>query len=191
MFSNASCTTNCITPVAKVLETAFGIDKLMMTTIHSYTASQHLQDGPGKNLREDRAGAQNITPTTTGASIAAAKAFPVLENKFGGFEVRVPTPVVSLADFVVVTKRDVTVEEVNEAFKKAAKEPYFQGILDVTDEELVSTDFIGNSHSAIVDLNLTAVIGGNLLKVVSWYDNEWGYSNRLVEMVADVARTLV
>ena len=191
VFSNASCTTNCITPVAKVLETAFGIDKLMMTTIHSYTASQHLQDGPGKNLREDRAGAQNITPTTTGASIAAAKAFPVLENKFGGFEVRVPTPVVSLADFVVVTKRDVTVEEVNEAFKKAAKEPYFQGILDVTEEELVSTDFIGNSHSAIVDLNLTAVIGGNLLKVVSWYDNEWGYSNRLVEMVADVARTLV
>ena len=191
VFSNASCTTNCITPVAKVLETAFGIDKLMMTTIHSYTASQHLQDGPGKNLREDRAGAQNITPTTTGASIAAAKAFPVLENKFGGFEVRVPPPVVSLADFVVVTKRDVTVEEVNEAFKKAAKEPYFQGILDVTEEELVSTDFIGNSHSAIVDLNLTAVIGGNLLKVVSWYDNEWGYSNRLVEMVADVARTLV
>lgn len=191
VFSNASCTTNCITPVAKVLETAFGIDKLMMTTIHSYTASQHLQDGPGKNLREDRAGAQNITPTTTGASIAAAKAFPVLENKFGGFEVRVPTPVVSLADFVVVTKRDVTVEEVNEAFKKAAKEPYFQGILDVTEEELVSTDFIGNSHSAIVDLNLTAIIGGNLLKVVSWYDNEWGYSNRLVEMVADVARTLV
>ncbi len=191
VFSNASCTTNCITPVAKVLETAFGIDKLMMTTIHSYTASQHLQDGPGKNLREDRAGAQNITPTTTGASIAAAKAFPVLENKFGGFEVRVPTPVVSLADFVVVTKRDVTVEEVNEAFKKAAKEPYFQGILDVTEEELVSTDFIGNSHSAIVDLNLTAVIGGNLLKVVSWYDNEWGYSNRLVEMVADVGRTLI
>ncbi len=191
VFSNASCTTNCITPVAKVLETSFGIDKLMMTTIHSYTASQHLQDGPGKNLREDRAGAQNITPTTTGASIAAAKAFPALENKFGGFEVRVPTPVVSLADFVVVTKRDVTVEEVNEAFKKAAKEPYFQGILDVTEDELVSTDFIGNSHSAIVDLNLTAVIGGNLLKVVSWYDNEWGYSNRLVEMVADVARTLV
>jgi glyceraldehyde 3-phosphate dehydrogenase len=190
VVSNASCTTNCITPVAGVLESVFGIDKLMMTTIHSYTASQHLQDGPGKNLREDRAGAQNITPTTTGASIAAAKALPVLGGKFGAFEVRVPTPVVSLADFVVVTKRNVTVDEVNDAFKKAAKEAYYQGILDVTEEELVSTDFIGNSHSAIVDLKLTQVVGGNLLKVVAWYDNEWGYSNRLVEVVADTGRIL-
>ena len=190
VVSNASCTTNCITPVANVLESVFGIDKLMMTTIHSYTASQHLQDGPGKNLREDRAGAQNITPTTTGASIAAAKALPVLGGIFGAFEVRVPTPVVSLADFVVVTKRNVTVEEVNDAFKKAAKEPFYQGILDVTEEELVSTDFIGNSHSAIVDLKLTQVVGGNLLKVVAWYDNEWGYSNRLVEVVADTGRIL-
>ncbi len=190
VISNASCTTNCITPVAGVVEAAFGIEKLMMTTIHSYTASQHLQDGPGKNLREDRAGAQNITPTTTGASIAAAKALPALTGVFGGFEVRVPTPVVSLADFVIITKRDVSVDEVNEAFKKAAKEPFYQGILDVTEEELVSTDYIGNSHSAIVDLKLTAVIAGNMLKVVAWYDNEWGYSNRLVEVVADGGRTL-
>jgi len=190
VISNASCTTNCITPVAGVIESAFGIEKLMMTTIHSYTASQHLQDGPGKNLREDRAGAQNITPTTTGASIAAAKALPALAGIFGGFEVRVPTPVVSLADFVIITKRAVSVEEVNEAFKKAAKEPFYQGILDVTEEELVSTDYIGNSHSAIVDLKLTAVIGGNMLKVVAWYDNEWGYSNRLVEVVADSGRFL-
>lgn len=190
VVSNASCTTNCITPVANVLESVFGIDKLMMTTIHSYTASQHLQDGPGKNLREDRAGAQNITPTTTGASIAAAKALPVLGGIFGAFEVRVPTPVVSLADFVVVTKRNVTVDEVNDAFKKAAKEPFYQGILDVTEEELVSTDFIGNSHSCIVDVKLTQVVGGNLLKVVAWYDNEWGYSNRLVEVVADTGRIL-
>lgn len=190
VISNASCTTNCITPVAGVVETAFGIEKLMMTTVHSYTASQHLQDGPGKNLREDRAGAQNITPTTTGASIAAAKALPALSGIFGGFEVRVPTPVVSLADFVIITKKDVTVDEVNEAFKKAAKEPFYQGILDITEEELVSTDFIGNSHSATVDLKLTAVIGGNMLKVVAWYDNEWGYSNRLVEVVADSGRTL-
>ncbi len=190
IISNASCTTNCITPVLGVLEAAFGIDKLMMTTIHSYTASQHLQDGPGKSLREDRAGAQNITPTTTGASIAAAKALPALQGIFGAFEVRVPTPVVSLADFVIVTKRDVTVEEVNEAFAKASKEPFYQGILDVSEEELVSTDYIGNSHSATVDLKLTAVIGGNLLKVVAWYDNEWGYSNRLVEVVADTGRTL-
>jgi glyceraldehyde 3-phosphate dehydrogenase len=190
IISNASCTTNCITPVAEVIESAFGIEKLMMTTIHSYTASQHLQDGPGKNLREDRAGAQNIVPTTTGASIAAAKALPALQGIFGGFEVRVPTPVVSLADFVIITKRDVTVDEVNEAFKKAAAEPFYQGILTYTEEELVSSDFIGNSHSAIVDTKLTAVIGGNMLKVVSWYDNEWGYSNRLVEVVADTGRLL-
>jgi len=190
VVSNASCTTNCITPVAGVIENAFGIEKLMMTTIHSYTASQHLQDGPGKNLREDRAGAQNITPTTTGASIAAAKALPALGGIFGAFEVRVPTPVVSLADFAIVTKRSVSKGEVNEVFKKAAKEPFYQGILDVTEEELVSTDFIGNSHSAIVDLNLTQVVGGNLLKVVAWYDNEWGYSNRLVEVVADTGKYL-
>jgi len=190
VVSNASCTTNCITPVAGVIENAFGIEKLMMTTIHSYTASQHLQDGPGKNLREDRAGAQNITPTTTGASIAAAKALPTLGGIFGAFEVRVPTPVVSLADFAIVTKRSVSKDEVNEVFKKAAKEPFYQGILDVTEEELVSTDFIGNSHSAIVDLNLTQVVGGNLLKVVAWYDNEWGYSNRLVEVVADTGKYL-
>lgn len=190
VISNASCTTNCITPVAAVMENVFGIEKLMMTTIHSYTASQHLQDGPGKNFREDRAGAQNIVPTTTGASIAAAKALPALKGMFGGFEVRVPTPVVSLADFVILTKRNVTVEEVNEAFKKAAAEPYYQGILGVTEEELVSSDFIGNSHSAIVDLNITAVVGGNLVKVAAWYDNEWGYSNRLVEVTADAGRYL-
>jgi glyceraldehyde 3-phosphate dehydrogenase len=190
IISNASCTTNCITPVAGIIEAAFGIEKLMMTTIHSYTASQHLQDGPGKNLREDRAGAQNITPTSTGASIAAAKALPALSGIFGGFEVRVPTPVVSLADFVIITKRDVTVDEVNEAFKKATTEPFYQGIVAVTEEELVSTDYIGDSHSATVDLKLTAVIGGNMLKVVAWYDNEWGYSNRLVEVVADAGRIL-
>jgi glyceraldehyde 3-phosphate dehydrogenase len=190
IISNASCTTNCITPVAGVIENAFGIEKLMMTTIHSYTASQHLQDGPGKNLREDRAGAQNLTPTSTGASIAAAKALPALAGIFGGFEVRVPTPVVSLADFVILTKKDVTVEEVNDAFKKAAGEPFYQGILAVSEEELVSTDYIGNSHSATVDLGLTSVIGGNMLKVVAWYDNEWGYSNRLVEVVADSGRIM-
>ncbi|MGH7142230.1 MAG: type I glyceraldehyde-3-phosphate dehydrogenase [Candidatus Saccharimonadales bacterium] len=190
VISNASCTTNCITPVLNVIENNFGVEKLMMTTIHSYTASQKLQDGPGKNLREDRAAAQNIVPTTTGASIAAAKALPALKDIFGAFEIRVPTPVVSLSDFVIITKRSVSVEEVNEVFKKAAKEPYYQGILDVTEEELVSTDFIGNSHSAIVDLAITAVVGGNMLKVAAWYDNEWGYSNRLVEVVADVGRYL-
>jgi len=174
VISNASCTTNCITPVMAVIEDNFGIEKAMMTTVHSYTASQVLQDGPAKDLREARSAAINIVPTTTGASIAAAKAMPSLEGLFGGMSIRVPTPVVSLSDFVIVTKKDVTVEEVNEAFKKAAADPYFQGILAVTEEPLVSTDFIGNSHSAIVDLELTAVVGGNLLKVVAWYDNEWG-----------------
>jgi glyceraldehyde 3-phosphate dehydrogenase len=190
ILSNASCTTNCITPVAAIIESNFGIEKAMMTTVHSYTASQSLQDGPSKDLREARSAAENIVPTTTGASIAAAQALPALKDRFGGLSIRVPTPVVSLSDFVIITKRKVTVDEVNEAFKKAAGEPYYQGILAVTEEELVSSDFIGNSHSAIVDLKLTAVIDGNMLKVVAWYDNEWGYSNRLVEEVADIGRLL-
>jgi len=190
VISNASCTTNCITPVAAILDEAFGIDKAMMTTVHSYTASQRLQDAPAKDLREARSAAENIVPTTTGASIAAAKALPALEGIFGGLSIRVPTPVVSLSDFVIITKKKVTVEEVNAVFIKASKEPYFQGILDVTDEELVSSDFIGNSHSAIVDLKLTAVIADTMLKVVAWYDNEWGYSNRLVEVVADYGKIL-
>ena len=190
VVSNASCTTNCITPVMGVLESHFGIEKAMMTTVHSYTASQRLQDAPAKDLREARAAAENIVPTTTGASIAAGKALPAIDGKFGGLSVRVPTPVVSMSDFVVVLKKDVTVDEVNDVFRAAAKEPFYQGILGVTEEELVSSDFKGNSHSCIVDLPLTAVVGGNLLKVVAWYDNEWGYSNRLVELTADVAKTI-
>jgi len=190
VVSNASCTTNCITPVMAVLESHFGIEKALMTTVHSYTASQRLQDAPAKDLREARAAAENIVPTTTGASIAAAKALPALEGVFGGLSVRVPTPVVSMSDFAVVLKRDTTIEEINTAFKEAAKQPFYQGILDVTEEELVSSDFKGNSHSATVDLKLTNVVGGNLIKVVAWYDNEWGYSNRLVELTADVGRAL-
>ncbi|HEX4662714.1 MAG TPA: type I glyceraldehyde-3-phosphate dehydrogenase [Candidatus Saccharimonadales bacterium] len=190
VISNASCTTNCITPVMAILEGHFGIEKAMMTTVHSYTASQRLQDAPAKDLREARAAAENIVPTTTGASIAAAKALPALEGKFGGLSVRVPTPVVSMSDFVVVTKKDTTVDEVNAVFKKAATEPFYQGIMDVSEEPLVSSDYKGNSHSAIVDLLLTNVIGGNLVKVVAWYDNEWGYSNRLVELTADVGKSL-
>ena len=190
IISNASCTTNCITPVAAIIEENFGIDKAMMTTVHSYTASQALQDAPAKDLREARNAAENIVPTTTGASIAAAKAMPALEGIFNGLSIRVPTPVVSLSDFAIVTKKPVTVDEVNAAFKKAAADPYYQGILTVSEEPLVSSDYIGDSHSAIVDLALTDVVGGNLLKVVAWYDNEWGYSNRLVEMTADVGRLL-
>jgi glyceraldehyde 3-phosphate dehydrogenase len=172
-----------------VLESHFGIEKAMMTTVHSYTASQKLQDAPAKDLREARAAAENIVPTTTGASIAAGEALPALKGIFGGLSVRVPTPVVSLSDITVITKRDVTVDEVNQVFRQAALEPYYQGILAATDEELVSSDFKGNSHSAIVDLPLTAVVGGNMLRVVAWYDNEWGYSNRLVELTVDVAKS--
>jgi len=190
IISSASCTTNCITPIAAIIEDKFGIEKAIMTTVHSYTASQRLQDAPAKDLREARNAASNIVPTTTGASVAAAQALPALQGIFGGLSIRVPTPVVSLCDFAILTKHDVTVEEVNEAFKQAAADPYFQGILTTTEEELVSTDFIGNSHSAIVDLKLTNVVGGNLLKVVAWYDNEWGYSNRLIELTADAANWL-
>lgn len=190
IISSASCTTNCITPVMAVLEEAFGVEKAMMTTVHSYTASQRLQDAPAKDLREARAAAENIVPTTTGASIAAAKALPALENKFGGLGIRVPTPVVSLSDIVAVVKRDTSVEEINRVLREASEKPYYQGILAVNDEPLVSSDFKGNAHSAIVDLSLTNVVGGNLVKVVAWYDNEWGYSNRLVELVADVGRAL-
>jgi len=190
VLNNGSCTTNCITPVMAVLESNFGIEKAMMTTIHSYTADQRLQDAPHKDFRRARAAATNIVPTSTGASISAGQALPAISGLFGGLSLRVPTPVVSLSDFVVVTKRDVTIEEVNAAFEKAAGEPFWQGILAVTKEELVSSDFKGNSHSAIVDLPLTNVVAGNLLKVVAWYDNEWGYSNRLVELVADAGRAI-
>lgn len=190
VYSNASCTTNCITPVAAVIEEAFGIEKAMMTTTHSYTASQALQDAPAKDLREGRNAAENIVPTSTGATIAAAKALPALDGVFQGLSVRVPTPVVSLADFTFLVKRDVTVEEVNAALKKAAASPRFRHVLAYTEEELVSSDFIGNPHSSIVDSKLTNVVGGNMLKVVAWYDNEWGYSNRLVELVALVGKKL-
>lgn len=188
IISNASCTTNCIAPVMKVLEDNFGIEKAMMTTVHSYTASQRLQDAPAKDLREARAAAENIVPTTTGASKATALAIPSLQGKFNGLSIRVPTPVVSLSDITAVIKRDVTKEELVQAFEQASREPYYQGILSVTHEELVSIDFRGNSHSCIVDLPLTDVVGGNLIKIVAWYDNEWGYSNRLVELTADFGK---
>ncbi len=188
ILSNASCTTNCIAPVMKVLEDNFGVEKAMMTTVHSYTASQRLQDAPAKDLREARAAAENIVPTTTGASKATALTIPSLKGKFNGLSVRVPSPVVSLSDITAVLKRDTTVEEINEVFKNAAKDPYYEGILGVTEEELVSTDFRGSAYSSIVDLPLTDVVEGNLVKVVAWYDNEWGYSNRLVELTADFGK---
>ncbi len=188
IISNASCTTNCIAPVMKVLEDEFGIEKAMMTTVHSYTGSQRILDAPAKDLREARSAAENIVPTTTGASKAAALAIPSLKDKFNGLSVRVPTPVVSLSDITAVTKRNVTKEELEKAFRRAAKEPYYEGIIGITDEELVSSDFIGDPHSCIVDLPLLDVVDGNLIKVVAWYDNEWGYSNRLVELAVDFGK---
>lgn len=190
VISNASCTTNSLGAVMAVLDAEFGVQKSLLTTVHSYTASQALQDAPSKDLREGRNAAENIVPTSTGAAIAVTKTLPQLEGKFDGLSIRVPTPVVSISDVTVLLERDTTVEEINAVFKKAATEPYYQGILGVSEEPLVSRDYIGNSHSGVVDLLLTKVVGGNLAKVMVWYDNEWGYSNRLVELVADVAKTL-
>jgi glyceraldehyde 3-phosphate dehydrogenase len=190
IVSNASCTTNCITPVMVVLDQQFGVEKSLMTTVHSYTASQRLQDAPAKDLREARNAAENIVPTTTGASKAAARAYTPLKGIFDGMSIRVPTPVVSLSDITFLSKKDTTVDEVNAALTEASQSPELQGILAVTDEPLVSSDYIGNSHSAIVDLKLTNVVAGNLVKVVAWYDNEWGYSNRLVETVINVGKTI-
>ena len=190
IVSNASCTTNCIAPLMAVLSAQLGIVKSMMTTVHSYTASQALQDAPSKDLREGRNAAENMVPTTTGAAIAAALTVPELKGIFDGLSIRVPTSVVSLSDVTFVAKRATTKEEVNQILTEAAKRPELKGILGVTTEELVSSDLKGDSHSCIIDLNLTNVVGGDLVKVVAWYDNEWGYSNRLVEMVEKVGKTI-
>jgi len=190
VISNASCTTNSLGAVMAILDSEFGVEKSMLTTVHSYTASQAIQDAPKKDLREGRNGAENITPTTTGAAVAVTLTLPQLKDKFDGVSVRVPTPVVSLSDVTELLKRKTTVEELNDVFKRAAKEPFYQGILAVSDEPLVSSDYIGNSHSGTVDLLLTKVVDGNLVKIMVWYDNEWGYSNRLVEVVADTGKFL-
>jgi len=187
IISNASCTTNSVAPVAKVINDVFGVKNAMMTTIHSYTSTQKLQDGPGGDYRKSRAAAQNIIPTTTGAAIAAAEVVPALKGKFDGMAVRVPSIDVSLSDFTFVLNRDVTVEEVNNALIEASS-GYLNGILGVSDEPLVSSDFIGCSYSGVVDLEFTKVVGGNMVKVLVWYDNEWGYANRFVDMAINVAK---
>ena len=181
LIGNSSCTTNCITPIAHVIGGAFGIEKAMMTTIHGYTSDQRLQDGGHKDYRRARAAAQNIIPTSSGATKDAAKTIPSLKGIFNGLAIRVPVPTGSLSDFTFLVKRDTTVEEVNQALEKAASEPQFEGILEVTRDPIVSSDIIGNYHSAIADLSLTQVVSGNMIKVIAWYDNEFGYSNRLVE----------
>lgn len=183
IISNASCTTNCITPVAKVLNDLFGIEKAMMTTIHGYTQDQRLQDGGHKDYRRARAAGQNIIPTSTGATKAAARAVPELEGIFSGLSLRVPTIVGSLSDFTFILKETVSVNDINRALEEASKSKNYKGILQTTRDPIVSSDIIGNPHSAIIDLNLTQVIGGNMVKVIAWYDNEYGYANRLVEEV--------
>jgi len=190
VISNASCTTNSLGAVMAILDAQFGVEKSLLTTVHSYTASQALQDAPSKDLREGRNAAENMVPTSTGAAIAVTKTLPQLVGKFDGLSIRVPTPVVSISDITVLLGRDTTVEEINKVFKKASTDPFYQGILGISEEPLVSRDYIGNSHSGIVDLLLTKVVGGNLAKIMVWYDNEWGYSNRLVELVADVGKSL-
>ncbi len=182
VISNASCTTNCLAPVVKVLHETFGIEKGHMTTIHSYTNDQRILDLPHSDLRRARAAALSMIPTTTGAAKAVALVMPELKGKLDGGAIRVPTPNVSVVDFVCMVKQETTAEKVNAALKSAA-DGKLKGILQYCDEELVSVDFLGNNHSSIVDANSTKVIGGNMVKVLSWYDNEWGYSNRVLDLI--------
>ena len=187
VVSNASCTTNCLAPLVKVLNDKFGIQKGQMTTIHSYTNDQVMLDFPHKDLRRARAGAINLIPTSTGAAKAIGLVVPQVKGKLDGYSMRVPTPDVSVVDLVVVTDKRVTAEEVNAALKEAADGP-MKGILAYTDDPVVSTDMLHNPNSSIVDNEMTKVMDGNLVKVVSWYDNEWGYSCRVVDLIAFVAK---
>lgn len=189
LINNASCTTNCIAPVAKIMVERFGVEKAMMTTIHGYTSDQSLQDSGHKDYRRARAAAQNIIPTSTGATIAAAKAVPELQDKFAGLSIRVPVAGGSLADFTFLVTKTTTKEEVNKIFQEEAAKEQYKGILRVTTDPIVSSDIVGDSHSSIVDLSLTQVVGGTMVKVIVWYDNEFGYANRLVEQVLTVGRT--
>ncbi len=192
IVNNASCTTNSIAPVAQIMHELFGVKKAMMTTVHSVTAEQNIVDGlPPKmhpDMRRARAALVNIVPTSTGAAKAVTEVVPELKGKFDGLAIRVPTLDVSLSDFTFVLKRKVTVEEINDAFKKAAASPRYKGILGVSDVPLVSSDFIGSTFSSVVDLEMTRVVDGDLVKVLAWYDNEWGYSVRLVEMAEHVGQ---
>ncbi|HON00256.1 MAG TPA: type I glyceraldehyde-3-phosphate dehydrogenase, partial [Acidobacteriota bacterium] len=189
IISNASCTTNCLAPVAKVLHDAFGIEKGLMTTIHSYTNDQRILDLPHKDLRRARAAALSMIPTTTGAAAAVGLVLPDLNGKLDGFAIRVPTPTVSVVDLTAVLSREVTADSVNAAVKEAA-EGSLRGILQYCDEELVSVDFVKNPHSSIFDSLCTKVLQSNLVKVLAWYDNEWGYSCRVVDLVKYIGERL-
>ena len=190
VLSNSSCTTNSVAPVMAVLSSKFGVEKAAVTTIHAYTDEQNLQDGSHKDLRRARAAAANIVPTTTGAAISTTETIPELKGIFAGRALRVPVICGSITDFAVVVKKNVTVEEINQSFVEAGQNLIYKGILATSNEPLVSSDIIGRSESAIVDLSLTQVVGGNMVKIFAWYDDEWGYANRLVEQVVRVGRTL-
>ncbi|WP_211880539.1 type I glyceraldehyde-3-phosphate dehydrogenase [Pseudarthrobacter albicanus] len=189
IISNASCTTNCLGPLAKVINDSFGIERGLMTTIHAYTADQNLQDGPHKDLRRARAAAINLVPTSTGAAKAIGLVLPELKGKLDGYAIRVPVPTGSATDLTVTVSRETTVAEVNAALKAASESEALQGLLTYTDDPIVSSDIVGDPASSIFDSGLTKVIG-NQVKVVAWYDNEWGYSNRLVDLTELVAAKL-
>jgi len=190
IINNASCTTNSIAPPVAVMHEKFGVEKAILTTIHSYTGDQNLQDGPHKDLRRARAAAENIVPTSTGAAIATTEVIPELKGRFDGVAIRVPTLVGSISDITFVLKKKVTVEEVNKAFEEAAARSRFKGVVAVSKDPIVSSDIVGRTESAIIDLLLTQVVDGNLVKVFSWYDNEIGYSHRLVEMAILAAKKI-
>jgi glyceraldehyde 3-phosphate dehydrogenase len=189
IISNASCTTNCLAPLAKVFNDTFGIENGLMTTIHAYTADQNLQDGPHGDLRRARAAAINIVPSSTGAAKAIGLVLPELKGKLDGYALRVPVPTGSITDLTLVSKRAVTIEEIKAAYKAAAEGP-LKGILMYTEDPIVSSDIVTDPHSSIFDAELTKVVGGTTVKLSSWYDNEWGYSNRLVELTELVASKL-
>jgi glyceraldehyde 3-phosphate dehydrogenase len=189
VISNASCTTNCVVPMAKVLEEAFGIDRGLMTTVHAYTSDQNLHDGPHKDMRRARAAALNIVPTSTGAAKASSLALPQLKGKMDGLALRVPVPDGSVTDLVCTLNQEASVDDVNRAFREASESERLRGILEYTEEPIVSTDVVGSTASCTFDALSTMAIG-NLVKVVGWYDNEWGYSNRLVDLVALIADRL-
>ncbi len=189
VINNGSCTTNSIAPIMQILEKNFGVEKALMTTVHAFTDDQVLEDGAHKDLRRARSATQNIIPTITGAAISATEAIPSLKDNFDGVALRVPVAVGSISDITALLKKDVTVEEINQAFKKATTKKEYQGVVEITQEPLVSSDIIGSTASVIIDLGLTKSLG-NLVKVFGWYDNEWGYANRLVGQAVEVGKSL-
>lgn len=189
MISCASCTTNCITPVVEIVGRRIGFEKAIMTTVHAYTSSQSIVDSPSKSIRRGRAGAANFVPTSTGAAVATTRALPDYKGLFDGVAIRGPVPCGSIADVIFVLNKDVTVDEVNKIFREEAQSDRYKGVVGVTDDPYVSSDIIGDSRASVIDLDMTMVVGGNLLKAMAWYDNEWGYSNQLIREAVAVARS--